>query len=189
MMAGRGTSDPIAPGAASPGFRAADPDRETAAGSRRPTPGARRPAGYWRRLVALGVDLGVVMGPLAQLGRLVTDLLSGSDLVARAFELTWRLLATPAYFVLLHGATGQTLGKLLLGARVVRADGELAGYLRAVARLVLSPPAIVMLAAPVPIGSVLFALLLATGNLVVAFRRDKRGLHDLLAGTRVVCVR
>jgi uncharacterized RDD family membrane protein YckC len=79
-----------------------------------------------------------------------------------------------AYFVLLHGTGGQTLGKRLVGVRVVHVSGEPIGYARALGRT---------------LGSVLSAFPLGLGYLAVAWQCDKRGFHDLLAGTRVVRAR
>ena len=51
-----------------------------------------------------------------------------------------------AYFVLCHGTAGQTLGKRLLGVRVVDESGEPIGYLRALGRFAAT------VAAAIPLG-------------------------------------
>jgi len=56
-------------------------------------------------------------------------------------------------------------------ARIVNLDGSRIGFGRALLRW---------------LGSVLNGMTLGLGFLVVAFRADKRGLHDLIAGTKVV---
>jgi uncharacterized RDD family membrane protein YckC len=128
------------------------------------------PAGFWRRAPALLVDLAVVW-LLLRIGDALVVPLARFDLAARAFRYAYLLVVPGAYFVLSHGTGGRTLGKRLLGARVVGADGEPIGYLQALGRL----------------AAWLFcALLLGLGFLGVAFREDRRGLHDRLAGTRVV---
>ena len=135
------------------------------------------PAEIAGRFVALIVDLLIV----AILWTVGTQLASGFarrapqlDLVAQAFGRTWRLVVPAAYFVLCHGTAGQTLGKRLLGVRVVDEGGEPIGYLRALGRFVA------MVVAALPFG---------LGLVMAAFRRDRRGLHDLLAGTSVVRAR
>jgi uncharacterized RDD family membrane protein YckC len=135
------------------------------------------PAGVRRRGVALVVDLLVVaflcaLGAQIALGfaRLVPRL----DLAAQAFGRTWQLVVPAAYFVLSHGTGGQTVGKRLLGARVVDESGAPIGYLRALGRCAAT------VAAAIPLG---------LGLAMAALRRDRRGLHDLLAGTRVVRAR
>jgi len=134
----------------------------------RPTPD-QRPAGFWRRAVALAVALGVVLVGVC-VGLLVAEPLRRYDLVAGAFRDAWLLVLPGAYFVLCHGTTGQTAGKWLVGARLVRANGAPVGYGRAIVRLLVSIPVAV----------------LVVGFLVVAWRRDRRGWHDRLAGTWVL---
>jgi uncharacterized RDD family membrane protein YckC len=132
--------------------------------------GAERPAGFWRRAVAQGVDA-VVVGLALEVGRGLGHPLRRYDLVARAFLAAWVLVVPAAYFVIAHGATGSTLGKRLVGARVVGVDGGAIGYARALAR------ALAWAVAALPAG---------LGLLRVAWHRDKRGWHDHLAGTRVI---
>jgi uncharacterized RDD family membrane protein YckC len=135
------------------------------------------PAGIQRRFIALVVDLFVVL-ILWKIGdQLWVGFARGAprlDLVAQAFGWTWRLVVPLAYFVLCHGTAGQTLGKRLLGARVLDESGAPIGYLRALGR------SLATIVATVPFG---------IGLVMAGFRRDRRGLHDLLAGTRVVRTR
>ena len=144
-------------------------DRSVAAD---PEPGLR-PAGFWRRALALLVDAGVCW-LLLTVGDLLTAMLARWELVARAFDYTFVLVMPAAYVVLLHGTTGQTLGKMLAGARVVGLSGAPIGYPRALARYA---------------AWFLSALPLLVGFLVAAARSDKRALHDVVAGTRVIRVR
>jgi uncharacterized RDD family membrane protein YckC len=132
-----------------------------------------RPAGFWRRALALVLDL-VVVTILLAVGDRLAGALAARQLVARAFQATFDVVVPTAYFVLMHGAGGQTLGKMLVGARVVGTSGEPIGYLRALGR---------------EAAAVLSALLLFLGYAMAAVRRDKRALHDLLAGSRVVRAR
>jgi len=135
------------------------------------------PAGIQRRFVALVVDLFVVV----ILWAIGTQLAAGFarraprfDLVAQAFGYAWHLVVPAAYFVLCHGTAGQTLGKRLLGARVLDESGAPIGYLRAFGRCV---------------ATIVAALPFGLGLVMAGFRRDRRGLHDLLAGTRVARTR
>jgi uncharacterized RDD family membrane protein YckC len=104
-------------------------------------------------------------------GDVVVKALGRWDLLARAFDETWALVIPAAYFVLLHGSGGRTVGKALAGVRVVEASGEPLGYGRALAR---------------HIAWFLSLLTLGMGFLVAAARADRRALHDLVAGTRVI---
>jgi uncharacterized RDD family membrane protein YckC len=135
------------------------------------------PAGIRRRGIALAIDLVIVLvlwtigTQLAvALGRLAPRL----DLVAEALGRSWQLVVPAAYFVLGHGTAGQTLGKRLLGARVVDESGEPIGYLRALGRF---------------LATIVAALPFGLGLAAAWLRRDRRGLHDLLAGTRVIRAR
>jgi uncharacterized RDD family membrane protein YckC len=128
------------------------------------------PAGFWRRAGALLVDL-LVVWLLLQVGGALGAALAPGTLVARAFDHAYVLVVPAAYFVLMHGTGGRTFGKMLFGARVVTVIGAPIGYPRALGRYLASFAALLPLAA---------------GFLTAAARADKRGLHDLLAGTRVV---
>ena len=86
-----------------------------------------RPAGFWIRAVALAID--VVVCALVQmsfgvLGRVLMGS-AGDDSSAdsTAFLFTARLAA--AYWTTLHMVAGQTLGKAVVGIRVVGTDGAL----------------------------------------------------------------
>ena len=80
------------------------------------------------------------------------------------------------YFVLLEGLAGATLGKWLLGLRVIRADGGRAGLprsaLRNTLRLVDGLPALNIL-----------------GVILVLRSAERARFGDRLAGTRVIQVR
>ncbi len=84
---------------------------------------------------------------------------------------------------LLITARGQNLGKLIAGARVVRADtGGPAGFVRGVLlRFALPVTLIIVLNGLVMLG---FVFLLV--DYAFIFREDRRCLHDLMAGTKVV---
>jgi uncharacterized RDD family membrane protein YckC len=134
------------------------------------------PAGVRRRGVALVVDLVIVVilwGVGTQLAVWLARLAPHLDLVALAFERAWQIFVPVAYFTLGHGTRGQTIGKRILGARVIDEGGEPIGYLRALGRCAATAVA---------------ALPFGIGLAVAGLRRDRRGLHDFLAGTRVVRV-
>jgi uncharacterized RDD family membrane protein YckC len=145
-----------------------------AAGEPDTVPGT--PAGVCRRAIALAMDVALVV-ILVRVGwglaAGIVALAPGLHLVAQAFARTWQLVVPVAYFVLSHGTAGQTMGKRLLGARVIDEGGAPIGYLRALGRCVAT------VVAAIPFG---------IGLAVAGLRRDRRGLHDFLAGTRVVRV-
>ena len=81
------------------------------------------------------------------------------------------LLFVPAYFLGLWAWRGQTVGKMAMAIKVVRRDGSRVGLGTEALRL---------------IGYLFSTLLLFGGFLMIAFDRQRRGLHDRLADTVVV---
>jgi uncharacterized RDD family membrane protein YckC len=75
------------------------------------------------------------------------------------------------YFAYPLSVSGRTLGMAVVGVRVVRADGHALGAARAVVRVLVLP---------------LSFLLFGLGLLLILLRRDRRALHDLIAGSAVV---
>ena len=145
-------------------------------------------AGFWRRAAAGLVDLAIV-GPIAWLLVRLAAALSAIDLpvVPRAaldFWLDLTLAGDPAllgalglaavlaflYLLVFHALGGRTLGMRLLRLRVVDAYGDAPGPLRAAVRA---------------LGYFLCAATGGLGFLWVGFDREKRGLHDWIAGTYV----
>ena len=139
-----------------------------------------RPAPLWRLAVAAAADtlLGMMAWALAAMWLMVAVKLEARHpldalealLVALAVLLLGAALHV-VYHTVLVGGCGQTLGKMLLGIAVVRHDGAPAGYGRALLRC---------------LGGGLCVLTLGLGRLPVLFTRERRGLPDLLAGTRPV---
>jgi uncharacterized RDD family membrane protein YckC len=129
---------------------------------------ALHPAGFWIRTGALLIDVVCVMAAEMVFGFFMGAL--GEDRLAAAASRAFRFLASPCYFVFLHWARGQTLGKMAFHIRVVSRDGGPLSFGQAAFR---------------HLGSWLSAAILGIGYLVAAFRADKRALHDLIAGTRV----
>lgn len=161
---------PVAP-SASPAYATDAPRATTIEAPPVPPPTAPRlthPAGFWGRVAALLLDLVLVMVAEMTFNFVIWALTD--DRLAAAASRAFRFLASPCYFVFLHWARGQTLGKMLFRIRVVMVDGSPLPFGRSVLR---------------HLGSWLSAAILGIGYLFVAFRADKRGLHDLIAGTRV----
>jgi uncharacterized RDD family membrane protein YckC len=93
------------------------------------------------------------------------------------------LLAAMFVQALLIGFRGQNIGKMLVGARVVRIadDGPVGFYRGAVLRFMLPVMFMMMLNILFPLG-----LLFVAVDYGFMFRADGRCLHDLIAGTKVV---
>jgi uncharacterized RDD family membrane protein YckC len=134
---------------------------------------AARPAGFWIRVVAFVID--VALFRLVQFSlRFVAARVWGVDVDdSSIFELTivvFTVAFAGLYVTLLHASTGQTIGKLLVGARVVLVDGERVPTGAALLRF---------------FGYFVSFATLGFGYLMAGLRHDKRALHDLIAGTRV----
>ncbi|HTN71342.1 MAG TPA: RDD family protein [Methylomirabilota bacterium] len=138
--------------------------------------------GFFRRLFAFLIDavivvlLAIVMGVLSYIGYKVglagygrSITWENSPPLIAILTGGWVSLAT-GYFVMFHGMEGKTIGKWLLGLRVVGAEQRSITYQRAFLRW---------------LGTiVLFPLLLSF--LWVLWSREKRGWHDFLARTWVI---
>jgi uncharacterized RDD family membrane protein YckC len=90
------------------------------------------------------------------------------------------VLPMVAYQAVLISRTGQSLGKKLLKTRIVKLDGSVPGFVHGV--LVRSWAVGVVSAIPY-LGS-----LVSLADLLMIFRRDRRMLHDHIAGTNVIQV-
>ena len=155
------------------------------------------PAGFWVRLAAYIVDFialsllfTVVWGIVSMVTGLKVPEFSPEktpvNLVAwlQAFSayfnelkpvmwpyaLTGRALHL-IYDVLFNGRFGATPGKMVIGARILKVDGSAIGYQRALLRWLAAR---------------LSDFSFGIGYLFIAVRPDKRALHDLLVGTKVV---
>jgi uncharacterized RDD family membrane protein YckC len=129
---------------------------------------ALHPAGFWIRAGAILIDVVLVMVAEVAFGFFLWAV--ADDRLAAAASRAFRVLASPCYFVFLHWARGQTLGKMAFRIRVVMMNGTPLPFGLSVLR---------------HLGSWLSAAILGIGYLLAAFRADKRALHDLIAGTRV----
>jgi uncharacterized RDD family membrane protein YckC len=96
------------------------------------------------------------------------------------------LFVAMALQVILISTLGQSLGKLVVGARVVRTSGERAGFLHGALLRYIIPVGIFLLLSMIPLIGLFFALIFLVVDLCFMFRDDRRCLHDLLADTTVV---
>lgn len=134
-------------------------------------------AGPVNRAVAAAADVGVVLGTFT-LGYSVLEVLLNAVFETRLTGDRSGVLAVVAlvgwgfvYLVAALTITGRTVGKAVVGLRVVNADGSPLAPRRALLRTLLLP------AVGLPLG---------LGFLPIILQRQHRGIHDLLAGTAVV---
>ncbi len=167
QAAGSGRSDgldvggkhaPAAPASRTPGTSAASSPRTY----------PRNPASRITRLYAWTIDASVIVVLVLALSRITRGALFSSDAAPQD------IFVFLAYFVLPTGIWGRTLGKWVAGIVVVDQDGRTPGVAAAIPREVA--------------WKVLSYGLIGLGVFWIAFDRERRGLHDRLAGTWVVYV-
>jgi uncharacterized RDD family membrane protein YckC len=140
-------------------------------------------AGFWIRSLAFSIDnmiLNIIYAVFFITGGLAVYLASGTQdwllILDRVLMLTIpyniiMLIITIGYFTYLHGATGQTIGKMVCQLKVVQESGESLSYGKSFLRCV---------------GYLLSAVVLNIGFLWVAFDKNKQGWHDKIARTYVI---
>lgn len=154
-----------------------------------------RPAGFWIRFLASLIDTAILAVPLglvvyaisggawldtsamqesialAQQGETMKAL-GSSKATSMKWEVLFELLMAAVIIVFWKRWAGATPGKKLLGIHVVDAKtlGEISNA-QAVIRYV---------------GYIASTLVLMSGFVMAAFRKDKRALHDLMADTMVI---
>jgi len=134
-------------------------------------------AGSASRLAAYVIDL-VVSTSVFALGLAVTTFgvhivtrhpvtWNRSNVVVAVIFVAWQF----CYFGYCWAASGRTPGMAVVGVRVVRADGAALGPRRGVVRALVFP---------------LSFLFCGLGFLGILVQRERRALHDLIAGSAVV---
>jgi uncharacterized RDD family membrane protein YckC len=150
------------------------------------TAGQVRYAGFWIRFVARVID-GVLLGVVGLIIRLPLMVMLGVGgreigsvamlpaILALAGVMTLINLALAAgYEVYFLSTRGATIGKQILGLRVIRADGG---------------PVSAGLAAGRFLSAILSAIIFYIGFIIAAFDVEKRSLHDRICNTRVICTK
>lgn len=133
-------------------------------------------AGFWKRVAASIIDsfaIGIPVGIVAAiLGGLAGGGFSSFERFNAVQTLSSYLLGAIA-FAWFHSSAGllATPGKLAIGIKVVRTDGDKITFLRGFGRYW---------------AYILSSLLLCIGLIMAAFTERKQGLHDLMCDTLVV---
>lgn len=134
-------------------------------------------AGFWKRVAAsiidafaIGIPVGIVTAIVAAVAGAV---FGGSDSPFDPVELGGTYLLSALVFGWFHSNASMmaTPGKLAIGIKVVRPDGETISFLRGFARYW---------------AYLLSSLILGIGLLMAAFTERKQALHDLICDTLVV---
>lgn len=139
-----------------------------------PTPGAY--AGFVTRLIAMTIDLLIITGfntILTFIGGFMVEFFQVSErtiTVVTILGVIVSIFFLILYFLILWMLAGQTIGKAIMGLRIVRTDGERINLRRAVIRLA---------------GYWLSAILFL-GYLWALVDSRRQTWHDKLAGTLVI---
>lgn len=132
------------------------------------TPLPSNAVGFWRRLGASLLD-GLIIGvPLALIAYLITGETQGNwftNLLSTLYS-----LLVPMFWY------GYTVGKKIVGVRIARVDGEPLGIGTMLLRVLVGM---------VLIYGITFGLAAIASAIMVGVRKDKRAIHDLVAGTYV----
>ena len=134
-------------------------------------------AGSVSRFLAYAIDLlassavfALALAAISYVAQIVTGKQihwNRQDIVVVVLYVAWEFF----YFGYSWAVSGRTFGMAVLGVRVVRADGAPAEPRRGVVRALVFP---------------LSFLLLGLGFLGILVQRERRALHDLIAGTAVI---
>jgi uncharacterized RDD family membrane protein YckC len=132
-------------------------------------------AGFWIRVVAALIDSVLLLVPMLVLGAVgAAGSLSGDVMTSLAVSLMMNVVGMllgalyEAFFVARFAATP---GKMALRLKVVMPDGGRVSFWRAFGRY---------------FAKLLNMFTLLIGYIMVAFDAQKRGLHDMICGTRVI---
>jgi uncharacterized RDD family membrane protein YckC len=124
-----------------------------------------QPAGFWRRLLAIILDVFIVW-PLALIGYLF---------VGKMGEDVWFSIVNSIYSFLPVVWMGYTVGKKTMGIRIAKVNGEKVGFGTMLMRNIVA--------------GIVYTITLGIGLIVsafmIGFREDKRAIHDFIAGTYV----
>lgn len=127
----------------------------------------KNPAGFWVRLLAQLID-GVILSIPAGIIYLLFKDSTLWNAIASLISLTYSVVLPVIW-------DGQTLGKKALHIRIKKVSGEKVGFGTMVMRAI--------------VGNLVYGITLGIAFIVsifmVAFRNDKRSVHDFIAGTYV----
>ncbi|QQE76011.1 RDD family protein [Brevibacillus composti] len=131
-------------------------------------PALSNPVGFWRRLGGSLLD-GLIIGvPLVLISWLITGSLE-DNFVANMLSTLYYVLV-PVFWA------GYTVGKKIVGIRIVKVDGSQVGIGTMLLRTIVGMGLVYGLT--FGIGAIVSAIM-------VGVREDKRSIHDLIAGTYV----
>ena len=131
-------------------------------------------AGFWIRLGASVIDviaffLILLIVRYDAFVRVIAPTLPQPTFIAAASLIPWVIHV--AYFVIFWAWRGQTLGKMIVGIKIIRTDSSPHSWQYALLRY---------------LGCIASTIILFIGFIWIAFDSRKQGLHDKIADTYVV---
>ncbi|MDT0149880.1 RDD family protein [Priestia aryabhattai] len=127
-----------------------------------------KPAGFWIRLLGNLLDGIIISIPLGLISFLITGDFDGDDPVTSLIGLIYAVAVPILWY-------GYSVGKRIVGVRIVKVNGKKLGIGAMLLRVLVA--------------GIVYALTLGIALIVsvcmVVFRKDKRSLHDMMAGTYV----
>ena len=135
---------------------------------------SHKPAGFWVRVMANVIDAFFIAIPIALILSLVffqdaAYWLDGNT--SFAFDMTHIIVSYLVVITFWIKWKGKTVGKRVMGIKIISDNGKDLTLGRSTVRY---------------FGYTLSAVILFLGFLIIPFRKDKRGLHDMISKTRVV---
>lgn len=128
----------------------------------------QKAAGFWIRLGSIIID-GLLLIPLY----IICMFLGVSDIATEIFvnsiDFLYYLI-TPVIW------SGFTVGKRVVGIKIVRTDGKKVGIGTTLKRYILASLVYI----------VTLGIALIISAFMIGLRKDKRSIHDLIAGTQVI---
>lgn len=134
-------------------------------------------AGFWKRAAAMMIDATLLLGVGFVVSIVCTIVfgmtgLSTNDMAYSIVDVLLNLAIGTTYYAMMHASAQQaTLGKMAIGIKVARPDGQPIGLARGIGRY---------------FAQFLSALVLAIGYLMAAFTTRRQALHDRICDTIVV---
>ena len=138
-------------------------------------------AGFFVRLAAYLIDsiiVGMILAVVVRFPVWISTLISPNNIVVRDFIFEYSIkdiviyLLGAVYFIVLTYKTGATIGKKIMHIQVVSAEEREMTLFEVIYRET--------------VGRFLSALIIYAGYFLIGLQKEKRGLHDLMADTKVV---
>ncbi|WP_347551850.1 RDD family protein [Pseudalkalibacillus hwajinpoensis] len=124
--------------------------------------------GFWPRFAALLLDGFIIGVPISLLNSYVIEGQHGDE-VSSALQFLYYFFVPIVWY-------GYTVGKRILGIRIVKLNGDPPGFVTMLLRIVVS--------------ALLYALTVGicfiVSMIMVVVREDRRAIHDFIAGTHVI---